>query len=122
MELRIKGTKYEPTPEILDQANKQVLPLARFLGNDYTEALAELELEKAVGGMEKGDIWRAELNVSHEGRKFRAESTKAQLSHALTTVARDMKRELSRARTKHGDLFKKGGAAVKGFLRGFGDR
>lgn len=119
MELRIKGTRYEPTAEILAQVGKQIEPLGRFLGADYTEALGELELERAVGSKGKGDIWRAELTITHEGRQFRAESTKAKLSHAITTVARDMKRELTRARTKDTDLLKKGGAAVKGLLRGF---
>lgn len=119
MELKIKGTRYDPTPEILEQAHAQIEPLGKFLGNDYTEALATLELERAVGSKGKGDVWRAELTLSHEGRVYRAESMKAKLSHAVTTVARDMKRELSRERLKNTVLVKKGGAAVKNLLRGF---
>jgi ribosome-associated translation inhibitor RaiA len=120
MELRVKGTRYEPTPEILSQAEKQIQPLGRFLGKDYTEALASLELSQEVGGQQKGDIWRAELTVDHEGRRYRAESLKAKLSHAITTVARDVGRELRRAKGKDEALFKRGTAAVKDFVRGFG--
>ncbi len=119
MELRVKGTRYEPTPEILLQVEKQMQPLGRFLGKDYTEALASLELSQEVGGQQKGDIWRAELTIDHEGKQFRAVSTKAKLAHAITTVARDVGRELRRAKEKDQTLFKRGTAAVKGFVRGF---
>lgn len=122
MELAFKGTRYEPTPDILAQAEKHIKPLSRFLGQDYTEAKALLELERTVGGQQKGDVWRAELTVDHEGKRYRAESTKAKLSHAITTVARDMGRELKRARGKDRDLFRRGAAAVKDFVRGFRNR
>lgn len=117
MEIRYKATRYEPTPEIAEQAEAQVGALARLAGEG---ARAELELEQAVGGQQKGDIWRAELTVVTLTERFRAESTKAKLSHAITTVARDVGRELRRAKGRNRDFFRKGGAAVKGFLRGFG--
>lgn len=119
MDIQFKGTRYEPTPEIIEQATRQIAPLARFLGKDFTVAKAYVELERAVGGKNNGDIWRAELNIDHEGRRYRAESTKAKLDHAVTTVARDVAQELRRARSKDQDLFRKGSSAVKGFLRGF---
>ena len=120
MDIQFKGTRYEPTPEIIAQATKQIEPLARFLGNDFTVARANVELERAVGGKNNGDIWRAELNIEHEGKLYRAESTKAKLSHAVTTVARDVGRELRRGRGKEHALFRRGSAQVKEFLQGFG--
>ena len=119
MDIQFKGTRYEPTPDIIEQATKQIAPLARFLGNDFTIARASMELERAVGGKNNGDIWRAELNIDHEGRRYRAESTKAKLSHAITTVARDVGQELRRARAKDHHMFRKGASAVKDFIRGF---
>lgn len=118
MDIRYKGTRYEPTPEIMRQAEEQVGTLDRFFGGG--SGTAYLELERAVGNQEKGDIWRAELSVEHEGRTYRAESTKTELRNALTTVARDVARELGRAKEKDQHLFKRGSAAVKEFLQGFG--
>jgi ribosome-associated translation inhibitor RaiA len=119
MDIKFKGTKYEPTPEIIDQVNVKVGALDRFLGGAETSAKAVIELERAVGGKRQGDVWRAELTIDHDGKTVRAESTKAKLDHAITTVVRDVARELGRANKHDHDLFRKGGAAVKSFLRGF---
>jgi len=119
MNIHYKWTKCEPTPEIVAQAQKQVGGLARFAGEG---ARAELELEQAVGGKHKGDIWRAELSVITPTNRFRAESTKAKLAHALTTVTRDVSDQLRREKRKDSQMFRKGGASIKNFLRGFSSK
>lgn len=120
MNIRIKGTRYEPTEELIMQVNEKVGGIARFVDESRSEAIASVELEKAVGGKNKGDIWRAELMIEHESGEFRAESTKTELDHALTTVIRDVARELSRAHAKRQKVARKGSAVVKSFLQGFG--
>lgn len=119
MNIHFKGTKYEPTAEVIAHANSKIEPLAKFINEDNSEALAFIELDRAVGNQNQGDVWRAELTITHEGNRFRAESTKTKLDHAITTVARDVGRELRRAKGKDQTLFKKGGSAIKGLLRGF---
>lgn len=119
MNIHFKGTRYEPTEDIIAHATSKIEPLAKFINEENSEALAFIELDRAVGNQQQGDVWRAELTITHEGNRFRAESTKAKLDHAITTVARDVSRELRRAKAKDETLFKKGGAVVKGFLRGF---
>ena len=119
MDIQFKATKYEPTAEVINDATKKVRALERFLGNDHIEAKAFVELERAVGGKKNGDVWRAEFNIDLKGARYRAESTKAKLDHAVTTVVRDVGRELARARKKDHYLVRKGGAVVKSFLRGF---
>lgn len=120
MDINFKGTRYEPTPEILAQAERQLKAVAKFLGADEASAKAHVELEQAVGGQSKGDIWRAEINIDHEGERFRAESVKAKLDHAVTTATRDIGREIRRARKKNQDMFRKGSATMKSFLQGWG--
>ncbi len=116
MDIQYKGTKYEPTEDIIAQAEKQIQGLEKFAEEG---ARAELELEQAVGGKNKGDIWRAELNIITPTARFRAESLKAKLPHALTTVVRDVARELRRAKGKNQNLLRKGQSAVKDLLQGF---
>lgn len=122
MQLRLKGTRYEPTPEMVAQVNEKVLGLARFVDESRAEAYASVELECAVGGVNKGDIWRAELQITHESGEFRAESTKAKLDHALTTVVRDVARELGRAHKKAQAAARKRSSVMKSLLRGFGGK
>jgi hypothetical protein len=119
MNLQFKGTRYEPTPDIITQAQKQLLPLARFIDESRAQAFALLELERAVGNQNQGDVWRAELTIDHEGEQYRVESTKAKLDHAVTTIARDMKQVLRKTKGKNEALLKRGGTAIKEFLRGF---
>lgn len=122
MEIRIKGTKYEPTPEMMHMVEEKVRRLSRFIDESAAQAYASVELERAVGNMNKGDIWRAEIQITHESGDFRAESTKAKLDHALTTVVRDVARELSRAHKKRQVAARKRNGAIKSLLRGFGGR
>ncbi len=120
MNITFKSTRYEADPKLIEETRKRLEALGRFLGKDAHTAIASVELEQAVGKQKQGDIWRAEINVDHEGTHYRAESTKAKLDHAVTTVLRDIAGEFRRARKKDQHLFKRGGAAVKDFLRGFG--
>lgn len=122
MQIRLKGTRYEPTSEIRAQVDERVGALARFIDESKAEAYASVELEQAVGNQHKGDIWRAEVQITHESGEFRAESTKAKLDHALTTVVRDVARELSRARKKRERMARAGRGVMKSFLRGFGGK
>lgn len=119
MDIQFKGTKYEPTTEIIKHAKSKIVPLEKFIDESTSAALAFIEFERAVGSKQQGDVWRAELTITQEGKRFRAESTKAKLDHAITTVARDVGRELRRAKGKNEALFKKGSATVKALLRGF---
>lgn len=116
MNLQIKGTKYKPTEEIVAQAQRQASALAKFISGKGP-ARASLELERAVGGQKKGDIWRAELTVTEGKKRYRAESLKAKLDHAVTTVMRDVAQELRRAKAKAEASIKKGGAKGKASLR-----
>lgn len=99
---------------------EKVGALARFIDEGTAQAYASVELELAVGNQNKGDVWRAELQITHESGDFRAESTKAKLDHALTTVVRDVARELSRAHKKRERLSRKRNGVMKSLLRGFG--
>lgn len=121
MDITFKGTRYEPTPEIVADLTERVSALDRFLPKE-SDARAAVELERAVGGQNKGDIWRAEINVTYESVLYRAESTKTKLENAITTALRDVAREMARAHKKQQDLKRKGSGAIKSFLRGFGGK
>ena len=118
MEISFKHTRCEPDPKITEAAIAKLRKLDRLLPNPEA-ALASLELERAVGNQQKGDIWRAELTIRHHGALYRAESTKAKLDHAVTTVLRDVTDELARAHRKANHEKRKGSGVIKDLLRGF---
>lgn len=120
MDITFKGTRYEPTPEILAQVGKQLRAVEKFIDESRSKALASVELGEAVGNQRKGDIWRAEITIDHEGAQYRAESMKAKLDHAITTAVRDISGEVRRAGKKAKDAKRKGGSIVKSFLQGWG--
>jgi ribosomal subunit interface protein len=122
MQIRIKGTRYEPTAEMNAMVEEKVGGLARFIDESNAQAYASVELELAVGGKKSGDIWRAELQITHESGDFRAESTKAKLDHALTTVVRDVAHEMTRAHKKRERLARARNGTIKSLLRGFGGK
>ena len=97
MELRIKGKRYEPEEKLVSALETKLAKLDKFFKG---EARAQVLLERAVGGKQKGDIWRAELIVSEGKKRFMAESTKTKLENAVTTVLRDVADELARAHKK----------------------
>ena len=97
MDLRIKGKKYEPEGKLVETITGKLAKLDKFFKG---EARAQVLLERAVGGKQKGEIWRAELIVSEGKKRFMAESTKTKLANAVTTVLRDVTDELARAHTK----------------------
>lgn len=119
MNITFKSTRYEPDQKLVAETKKKLETFSRFLGKNADSAVIEVELEKAVGNQKQGDIWRAEINVDHEGARYRVESTKTKLDHAVTTVLRDMAHVLGKVHAKENHLFKKGGSMVKSFLRGF---
>ncbi len=118
MDISWKHTRCEPEPKLIQETAGKLRKLERFLPN-HEAALASIELERAVGGQQKGDIWRAEITVRHHGEQYRAESTKAKLDHAVTTVLRDIAGEMRRAGKKRKDEPKEAGAGFKALLRGF---
>ncbi len=119
MEISLKHTHCEPDPKITEETVAKLRKLERFLPN-HEAALAKIELERAVGGQQKGDIWRAEITVTHHGEQYRAESTKTKLDHAVTTVLRDISGEMRRAGEKRKRDERRGGFDVKSLLQGFG--
>ena len=113
--INIKATNYTVTPKLEKLLEQKFTPLGKFLG-DKNEALCEIELEK-VAEQQSGKIFRAEINLEHGGKLYRAEATEEQIEQAIDSIRDDVKNELKRVHGKRQSLVRRGGQALKNMLR-----
>lgn len=123
MDIQHKRTQYEPTADVLALVEKKLFSLSeKYLGEKSEAARAYVELGKAIGSHQTGNIWRAELNLDTEGERFRAEAVRSKITDAIDAASKELARELRRTKRKNEAFVKKGGAVIKSILRGFGGK
>lgn len=85
MKMNLKATKLEMTEAIAAYAQEKIDMLDKFLG-DLQVLNLDLELEKSVGSQNKGEIFRAEINLEIPGELLRVEKTEDDLYKAIDKV------------------------------------
>jgi ribosomal subunit interface protein len=80
----IKGAKIEVTNAIEVYIEKKLSSVEKFVvAYGDGEVLAEVEIGKTTEHHHSGDIFRAEVNLSTNGKQFRATSEKSDLYAAI---------------------------------------
>ena len=113
--INTKATNLEITPELQSLLDQKLLPLEKFM-SDAEDTKCDVELEK-LPEHQSGKIYRAEINLFHNGTLYRAETTEEQIEQAIDIARDDLKRELRRNRDKKQSLARKGKRAFKRMLR-----
>ncbi|MFZ2310272.1 MAG: ribosome-associated translation inhibitor RaiA [Patescibacteria group bacterium] len=85
MKMNLKATKLEMTEAIATYAQEKIDMLDKFLG-DIQVLNLDLELEKSIGSQNKGEIFRAEINLEIPGELLRVEKTEDDLYKAIDKV------------------------------------
>lgn len=85
MKMNLKATKLEMTEAIAAYAQEKIDMLDKFLG-DIQVLNLDVELEKSVGSQNKGEIFRAEINLEIPGELLRVEKTEDDLYKAIDKV------------------------------------
>lgn len=85
MKINIKATKIELSPEIRAYVEKKVLMLEKYLG-DTSVTNCDVELEHYLSAQNKGDVYRAEINLAVPGTILRVEKREKTLNKALDKV------------------------------------
>lgn len=119
MHITTKATNYGLTDVIRTLIEEKAESCAKLLGAQSDEALFEVEVGLATEKHRTGDIYRAEGNLTADGKLYRAEATADTMEKAIEDMRDEMAREISRARGRARGLLRRGGSAVKSFLRGF---
>lgn len=118
MNITFKGTNYEITPDIRALCEEKIEAATRMLGKDREGALVEAELELVEQRKNNNAVYRAEVNVSVNGKLYRAESTRRSMQNALSDVKKELAKTIRRDRDKNQSVVKRGGNAMKSLLRG----
>lgn len=106
------------TDEVRAYIDAKLARLEKLIDVSETTNLFEVELEASP--KKTGDRYRAEINFSSNGKVLRVEAEGETLHEAIDEVADEGAARLRRLKTKHNDMFKKGGAFVKDFFRNLG--
>lgn len=85
MTIKIKSTRLELTPAISNYFQEKMDMIERYLG-DIKIINCDVEIEKTIGGQNKGEIFRAEVNLEVPHKMLRVEKTEEDLYKAIDKV------------------------------------
>jgi ribosomal subunit interface protein len=122
MDIRIKATNYELTPEVENYLDERLKSLEKFIGADLEAVRCEVELGRDAGRPRHGaNIWFAEISILIPGKeRAYARNNSESVNGAIDDVKEEVERKLLRERKLHRRIYRKGGAILKRIMR-FGE-
>lgn len=119
MDIRIKTTDYEITPDVSAYLDERVASIEKMLGSDAGHARLEVELARAAGNQRHGDnMWLAEMLLSYPGiTPLRATNHAPTINNAIEDARQELLAQLRSARSAHRRLARRAGAAIKRMMR-----
>jgi len=85
MKINLKASHIELTDAIKEYVQTKVDMLEKYLG-DTQVINCDFEVAKSVGGQNKGEIYRAEINLEIPGELLRVDKTEVDLYKAIDKV------------------------------------
>ncbi len=114
MKIIIKTKNFQSSSAIENYVQKKLETLKKFLENFNKESLmTEIELGRTTRHHQSGDIFRAEINLSVDGKLFRVESEQDDIYAAIDEVRDDLEREIKAFKTKKETIFIRGARSLK---------
>lgn len=117
MNLNIKTTNTSLTPAIKDYLEKKVMMLDKIVDFSRDDVLVQVELGKTTHHHHKGDVFRAEINLSIGGHFFRAVSEMDDLYAAIDDVKDQLSQEVKSSKAKHKTELRHGSQEIKEILK-----
>jgi len=116
MKIDLKTKNFEITPNIKTYLQQKLDSLDKFLSNDES-IFADVELAKTTKHHQKGDIFRAEVNLTVPGRLIRAVAEEWDLRVAIDTVKDELQRNIKDVKEKNLSLYRRSARLLKKLLR-----
>ncbi len=119
MDIRIKATNYEMTPEVAAYLDERVTSIEKILGAEASAARCEIEIGKAAGNQRHSEhMWKAEFLVTYPGGPVaRATNHAVSVNAAIDDAKEELVRQLRREKGLHRSFIRKTGSAIKRFMR-----
>ncbi len=116
MKIDLKTKNFNITPSIKTYLQEKLNSLDKFLPNDES-IFADVELAQTTRHHHKGDIFKAEVNLTVPGRLIRAVAEKWDLHAAIDVVKDELQREITVSKEKKLSLYRRGARLLKKLLR-----
>jgi putative sigma-54 modulation protein len=110
----IKTKDLNLTDAIEDYIEKKLASLEKFTSDFNQESIiTEIEVGRTTRHHQAGDIFRAEINLSINGKLFRVESERDDLYAAIDEVRDDLEQEIRKFKTKKETVYIRGARSLK---------
>jgi len=116
MKIDLKTKNFSLTPSIRTYLQEKLGNLDKFLPKDKS-IFADVELAQTTKHHQKGDIFKAEVNLKVPGRLIRAVAEKWDLRVAIDAVKDELQREIKVNKEKNISLYRRGARLLKKLLR-----
>ncbi|MEK7087325.1 MAG: ribosome-associated translation inhibitor RaiA [Patescibacteria group bacterium] len=117
MKINLKTKNFSLTASIKNYLEQKLNSLDKFLPADES-IFADVDLSKTTKHHQKGDVFRAEVNLRVPGRLIRASSIEWDLRIAIDRVRDELIKEIKTNKEKNISLKKYGGRLFKKLSRG----
>ena len=119
MNIRVKATDYQITPDTQSYLDGKLVHIEKLLGGEAETVRCEVELGRDAGRPRHGaNIWFAEIRLVIPGQSaVYARNNSESVNGAIDDVKEEIARQLRREKQLHMRVRRKGGAAVKRLLR-----
>lgn len=115
MDIRIKTSDYEMTSEVAAYLDEKIASLERLIKD--SAARCEVEIGRAVGSSQQGDVWKAEIIVHQFGERFVAIAKEESIKAAIDIAKDEILQQLRKGKEKNSSLAKRMGARLKRWAR-----
>ena len=119
MELRIKTTDYEMTSDTSEYLESKLDAIRKLVGSDET-ARCEVEIGRAIGHSQQGNVWKAEITMILSGERLRALAIQESVNAAIDIAKDEILQQLRKSKGRSQTLSKRIGGRIKKWTR-FGE-
>ncbi|MBI4093897.1 ribosome-associated translation inhibitor RaiA [Candidatus Kaiserbacteria bacterium] len=119
MNIRVKATDFQMTPETRAYLDERIATLQKLLTGSETIARVEVELGRDAGRPRHGaNIFFAEMIVIVPGQeRIYARNNSESVNGAIDDVKEEIERQLRREKQFHIRLYRRGGRLAKRLIR-----
>ena len=118
MKIIIRTINLELLPRIEEYIHQKIGGVDKLLDDMDREVIeARVEIGKITKAQQKGDIFRAEVNLTLPGRLLRVEAEESDLRTAIDRVKDGLQREIKKYRGKKEAKYKRGARKAKRLIR-----
>lgn len=122
MKINLQGKNIELTETIKDYVLKKVAILEKFVANENDDAFISIEIGKTTNHHKQGEVYKAEIDLSFSGKKFRTVSEKEDLYASIDDAKEILEYQIIQSKEKNDTLFRRGARSIKKMMKGLSKR